>query len=283
MALPVAVITGATSGIGRHIAIGLARAGRHLVVIGRGRERTEQAASDIREAVRGASVEVQIADLSLLNQTRRAAEAIASAHPRIQLLVNNAGMFTMRRTVTAEGHEAVLAVNHLSPTILQDVLEPALCAGALSRIVNVGSSMSERAAIDPDDLELERGWGYVRAYSRSKLALLMGGIDRAARLRRRGVSVNTVHPGSVATSLIREEGATGLVWRMMRPLMMTEEQGAAGPLHVALSREFREFTGTYVRRCKPVPPNRRALDAALRARVQAATQALIARTPAAPD
>ena len=273
--LKVSVVTGATGGIGRWIALGLARAGHRVVLVGRNQERGEAALAWIRERSPGASLELEIADLSLLAETRKAGEAIAARHPSVNVLVNNAGVFCARREVTAEGHERVIAVNHLSPFVLTHTLLPALkhAAGETgeARIVNTGSSTADRATIDPDDLEGVKRWGFVRAYSQSKLALTMATLGWAPRLEGTGVVANVVHPGAVATGLVRARGPIGLGWRVMAPFLLTEEQGADTPLHVALSPEYGTINGAYVKKRRVVQPNRLALDPALTARVWAAT------------
>jgi NAD(P)-dependent dehydrogenase (short-subunit alcohol dehydrogenase family) len=194
------------------------------------------------------------------------------------VLVNNAGMFTARRTTTVEGHDIVIAVNHLAPLVLTDALEGALRAGRLSRIVNVGSSTSDRARIDPDNLELERHWGMVRAYGRSKLAMMMSTFVRAQRLRGSGVVANVVHPGMVATGLVRERGAIGFAWRLMGPFLRSGQQGADTPLQVALAADWEAVSGAYVKDRASVRPNRRALDPVLLDQVEAASRALAARS-----
>ncbi len=274
----VSVVTGATGGIGRWIALGLARAGHHVVLVCRDAGRGAAAAAWIAQHAPACSTEIRLADLASLRAARRVGGEIAAAHPRVGLLVNNAGMFASRRQVTAEGHEAVLAVNHLAPFVLTDALEDALRAGAPARIVNVGSSTSDRAMIDPDDLELARHWGMVRAYSGSKLAMMMATFARAGRLRGSGVVANVVHPGAVASGLVRAGGPIGAAWRLMAPFLRSEEQGADTPLHVALAPDWAVTTGAYVKDRAAVRPNRRALDAALLQRVEAATRALAART-----
>jgi retinol dehydrogenase-12 len=273
----VAVITGATGGIGRWIALGLARAGHHVIMIARDATRADAAVAWIKQRVPDSSIEVKLADLSSLAATQRVGREIAATHPRVALLVNNAGMFTARREVTAEGHERVVAVNHLAPYVLVLELEGALRAGAPSRVINVGSSTSDRARIDPDNLELTRGWGMLRAYSQSKLAIMMSTFALAERLRGSGVVAHVVHPGAVATGLIREGGLIGIAWRLMAPFMRTEEQGADTPLDVALAPAWANSTGSYVKDRAAVRPNRRALDPVLVGKVDAATRELALR------
>ncbi|MFL9920940.1 SDR family NAD(P)-dependent oxidoreductase [Paraburkholderia fungorum] len=274
----VSVVTGATGGIGRWIALGLAQADHHVVLVCRDAVKGRALADWISQHAPAASTELRLADLSSLCTAQRLGQEIAAVHPRLSVLVNNAGMFTARRSTTAEGHDIVLALNHLAPLVLTDALEQALRAGSPARIVNVGSSTSDRARIDPDDLELVRHWGMVRAYGRSKLAMMMSTFARAQRLRGSGVVANVVHPGTVATGLVREGGAIGAAWRLMGPFLRNGQQGADTPLHVALAPAWAAATGLYVKDRAAVRPNRRALDPALVEKVEAASRELAART-----
>jgi NAD(P)-dependent dehydrogenase (short-subunit alcohol dehydrogenase family) len=270
-----AVLTGATSGIGRWIAAGLARAGYAVTVIARDEDRAAATLAWIRARTPAAMVDVRIADLSSLGETRATATMILRHTPKLDLLVNNAGVLCARRQVTAEGHERTLATNLLSPLALTEALLPALTAAAPSRIVMVGSSSADRARIDPDNLELEGGWSMVRAYAQSKLALLMTSRALAGRLAGSGVTVNVVHPGLVATEIVRQRGIVGLAWKVMAPFSLTPEQGADTPLYACLSPEMSRKTGLYLKRRRPAPPNRLVADTALAARVQAATALLL--------
>ena len=279
--MPISVVTGATGGIGRWIALGLARSGHRVVLICRDPARGEAAAAWIRQAAPDAVLELEPADLSRLADARQAAGRIAGRHPAIGVLVNNAGVFCTRREQTAEGLERVIAVNHLAPFVLTEALLPALRRGAAdpaaggARIVNVGSSTADRARIDPADLQGERHWGMVQSYSQSKLAITMATLEWARRLQGSGVTANVVHPGAVATGLVRARGPIGLAWRLMAPFLLTEEAGADTPLHVALSGEFAGVSGAYVKKRRAVRPNPRALDQALVARVWQATESLL--------
>lgn len=281
--MPVSVITGATSGIGRWIALGLAKAGHAIVLPVRDRTRGEETAAWIRSQVPEADIDLVQADLSLLADARRAGAAISARHGAIDVLVNNAGVFCPHRELTAEGIERVIAVNHLAPFVLTAALLPALRQAAAdrgeARIVNVGSSTSDRARIDPADLQGKRRWGMVRAYSQSKLALLMATMVWAERLQGTGVVANVVHPGAVATGLVRAKGPIGLAWRLMAPFLLTEAAGADTPLYAATATEFGTISGAYVKRRRVVAPNPLALDQALRERVWAATEVLAGPAP----
>ena len=244
------------------------------MLVGRDPARLAAASAWIAGRVPDAILPTVQADLSRLADTRRAAAEILGLAPSLDILVNNAGTLSPRRTETAEGHELTLAVNHLAPFVLTRLLMPSLQASGAGRAVMVGSSSSDHASIDPDDLELRRGWFMTRAYARSKLALLMTSMETAERVRGTGVTVNVVHPGLVATGLVRGGGIDQLVWTAIGRLALTEAQGADTPVHAALSPTLAGVSGCYLKRRAVVAPNRRALDPGLRARVFAATERL---------
>lgn len=271
---PVALVTGATGGIGRWIALGLARARHHVILVGRDPARGEAAQRWIAEKAPGASTQLLLCDLSLLSETRNLARTVLSRHPKIAILVNNAGIFDARRVITAEGHCRVLATNHLSPFVLTQALLPALAAGAPSRIVNIGSSTSDKARIDPDNLVLGRRWAMRRAYSQSKLAMMMTSFALARRLEGTGMVCCVVHPGLVASGLVRSGGVIGAAWRCMALWALTEEAGADTPLYAALAPQMATVSGVYLKDRRAVAPNWRALDPALQELVWAATQRL---------
>jgi NAD(P)-dependent dehydrogenase (short-subunit alcohol dehydrogenase family) len=270
----VAVVTGATAGIGQWIALGLARAGLHTILAARNPVRGAETQAWIAARAPDAETELVLADLSLLSQARDAAGQIAAAHPRLAVLVNNAGLCAPRRVETTEGHELTLAVNHLAPHVLTRVLEPALRAAAPSRIVNIGSAASDRLRLDLDDLEGRHSFGMPRSYGRSKLALMMATYAWAQRLAGTGVTANVVHPGVVATGIAAVPGIAGLIWGLGMPFMLTPEQGADTPLHVALAPELAGITSTYFKRRKAAAPNCQALDPAIVARLWAETERL---------
>ena len=159
--------------------------------------------------------------------------------------------------------------------LTEALLKPSLRAGAPSRIVNVRSSTSDRAHVDPDHLMLGRRWTMVRAYGQSKLALMMASFALAKELAGSGVTVNVVHPGTVATGLVRTGGVIGLVWRGMALMALSEEQGADTPLYAALAPELGAVSGVYLKNRRTARPNPQALDPALAQRVWVAAQALI--------
>ena len=207
--------------------------------------------------------------------TRAAAATLSVRYDRLAVLVNNAGILCPRRTETAEGHELTLAVNHLAPFLLTAALSP-LLAAAGGRVVMVGSSTADHASIDPDDLELRRRWRMTRAYARSKLAMQLCAVERAPALAAVGVHLNVVHPGLVATDLVRAGGIDEFVWRhLIRPFALHPRDGAPRPVHAATAPELRGLSGLYLKRLRPARPNRRVRDPALRSRVLRETERLL--------
>jgi NAD(P)-dependent dehydrogenase (short-subunit alcohol dehydrogenase family) len=201
-----------------------------------------------------------LADLSLIGETQDAGAKVLSKHHKIHILVNNAGIFDTKRKLTIEGHERVLATNLLCPIVLSEALLPALQNGAPSRIINIGSSTSDSAHVNPQRLELGLKWTMIKAYSQSKLALMMATFYLARRLGRSGVVANVVHPGLVATGLVRADGVIKFAWRCLALFALSEQQGADAPLYAALSSQFSEITGAYIKGHRRAKPNPQALD-----------------------
>ena len=194
----VCVVTGASRGIGQATVAELTRRGASVVTLGRDRN------SSI------------VCDLASLSSIRDAAAQIGSRHPRIQLLINNAGVQHLRRTLSVDGIEETLAVNHLAPFLLTHLLLPNLQAGSPARVVTVSSSLARWGRIDFDDLQGEHGYNGTRAYLQSKLANIMFTASLAERLDGSGVSAVCVYPGLVVTDLMRERWWWRARW--LRPL-----------------------------------------------------------------
>ena len=242
----VCLITGATSGIGKATAMGLANMGASVVMVGRDRGRGEAAMADIKENSGNASVDLMLADVSSQKEIRRLADEFGEAHPRLDVLINNAGVFRSERITTADGIEATFAVNHLAYFLLTNLLLDVLRAGAPSRIVNVASGDHSNGTIDFDDLQGEKGYTGAKAYSQSKLATVLFTYELARRLQGSGVTANCLHPGVVGTNLgSGVSGVFGFVVRAMTPLMKSPEKGAETSIYLASSPEVEASSGGY--------------------------------------
>jgi len=250
----VALVTGATDGIGKETARALAERGAHVLVHGRTLEKARRVADEIRAAVgAGDRVEPCAADFSRLAEVRSLGESLA-ARPKLDLLINNAGVFVHERTLTADGFETTFAVNHLAPFLLTLLLVPRLVASEPSRVVNVSSIAHSRGRLDFDDLDgAQRFEGY-RAYATSKLANVLFSSELARRLAGKGVTSNALHPGVISTKLLMTGfGSTGA----------SLEKGAATSLMVALDPALATTTGRYFSDEREVSPSAAARDESL--------------------
>jgi NAD(P)-dependent dehydrogenase (short-subunit alcohol dehydrogenase family) len=261
----VAVVTGASSGIGKETATGLAAAGATVVLVcpeqGRGVAARAEIAADLPDA----DLHLVSADFASLREVRTAASGIARAFPKLHVLVNNAGLFRRRFTKTADGLETTFAVNHLAPFLLTRLLLPLLTAAGPARIVNVASEAHRSARLDLDDLEMRRGYGGRRAYGRSKLANVMFTYALARRLRGSALTANALHPGVIATGIVRD---TPFFVRWLWPLFSkSAAKGAETPLYVATSPEIAGVSGRYFDDCCERRSSEVSYDEALQERL----------------
>ena len=247
------LITGATSGIGRATAAGLAAMGARVAITGRDRARTEATAREIRGSSPHRVVDVFVADLSSQAEVRRLADEILAAYPRLDVLVNNVGGYWDTRHVTSDGLEHTFALNHLAPFLLTNLLLERLRLSAPARVVTVASGAHTTGRIDFDDLQSERGYSGSRAYSQSKLANVLFTYHLSGRLRGSGVTANAVHPGFVRTSFGADDPGTiqRLLVPFVRPFMRSPEQGAGTSIHLASSPHLAHVTGQYFANSKP--------------------------------
>lgn len=240
------LITGATSGIGRATALGLAKMDAHLAIIGRDRVRTEEAAREIG-AAGGGRVDLFIADLSSQADVRDVTEELLQTLPRIHVLINNVGGYFDTRHVTADGLERTFALNHLAPFLLTNLLLEKLKQSASARVVTVSSNAQATGRIDFSDLQGERSYSGAQAYSQSKLANVLFSYELARRLKGTSVTANALHPGVVSTSFGAGDPATvqRIFLPFLRPFMKSPAQGAATSIHLAFAPELEQVTGRY--------------------------------------
>ncbi|GLZ03818.1 putative short-chain dehydrogenase/reductase [Actinomadura sp. NBRC 104412] len=238
----IAVVTGASSGIGKEIARELARRGYRLGLICRNPVRARAAVEDIVASAPGAEAELFEADLSVLADVRKVADRLRERYEWIDVLVNNAGVHHLRAKVSADGYDRMIATNHLGPFLLTNLLLERLTQATPSRVVVVTSEMHRRAG----RLDVERfaepgtygALGSMRVYARSKLLNILFAEELAERVK--GVAVNAVCPGLVATSLGRDAPGVERMMRVMArtPLVRTPSQGARTPVRLAVEERF---------------------------------------------
>jgi NAD(P)-dependent dehydrogenase (short-subunit alcohol dehydrogenase family) len=241
----VCVVTGATSGIGEEIALGLAREGARLALVGRSRERGEATLQRVR-GVGCPEPELFLADLSVQKEVRSLAARLQERHHRIDVLVNNAGIVSLRRELTADGLESTFAVNHLGYFLLTLLLLERLRTSAPARIVNVASDAHRFGALDFSDLQNERKYRSMRVYGQSKTANILFTRELARRLEGTGVTVNCMHPGPVASRLGHQNGAFARVLtRALSVFFRTPARGAETAIWLAAAPELAGVSGRY--------------------------------------
>jgi NAD(P)-dependent dehydrogenase (short-subunit alcohol dehydrogenase family) len=242
----VAIVTGATAGIGLYTALGLARQGMRLVIVGRDPGRTERARRLVAERSGSDRVETALADFASLAAVRRLAEALLAGHERIDLLVNNAGLISPRFQLSKDGYELTFAVNHLAPFLLTNLLLDRLRGSAPARIVTVASQAHRGAHLDLSEVTRPRDWTPLSAYNRSKLCNILFSRALARRLDPKEVIAACLHPGVVATAIGDRAGVLArLGWRLVRPFLIGPEKGAATSLFLATVTDPKPFHGAY--------------------------------------
>jgi len=261
----ICLVTGATSGIGYEAALALARSGATVVLTARDKTRGETAREAIRAAVSGAEVEVLPCDLADLASVRAAAAEFKKRHNRLHVLLNNAGVWHTSRQVTKDGLEGTFAANHLGPFVLTNLLLDVLKASAPARVVNVSSSLHSRGRMNWDDLQMEKRYDGTAAYSNSKLANVLFTRELSQRLKGARVTVNSVHPGVIATSLSRE---LPKVVRWALPYFLaTPAEGARPLVRLCTDEDVEVTTGRYFDKLKEKKASPEALDDAAAARL----------------
>ena len=259
----VALVTGATSGLGRELAIRLGARGGHVIVHGRNEERGAEVVDAINAAGPG-SARFYRADFASLAQVRAFAETLLADYERLDILINNAGYGSApdERWVTEDGHEYRFQVNYLSTFLLTHMLMPRLLASVPARIVNVSSGA--QTPIDFDDVMIENNFSGRRAYAQSKLAQVMFTHDLAEQLDGTGVVVGSLHPATfMPTAMVRRAGATP---------RSTIAEGADATMQVVDSDDFE--SGQYFSGLTPRRANDQAYDAEARARLRQLSEEL---------
>ena len=255
------LVTGANQGIGKATAIALAAKGAHVVLVARNAEKGRAALAEVQAAGSGGA-ELIVADLSSQEQVRRAAAELKTNHRKLDVLVNNAGVYVPERHTTVDGLEETFALNHLGYFLLTRELLDVLQATSGARIVNVSSEAHRGARMRWDDLQFEKTpYSGFKAYGQSKLANVLFTYELARRLEGTGVTVNCLHPGVIGSGFGQTYGgALSILVKIARPFMLSTEDGARTSVYLASSPEVAGVTGKYFSKCKAVKSNAVSYD-----------------------
>jgi NAD(P)-dependent dehydrogenase (short-subunit alcohol dehydrogenase family) len=237
------IVTGSNSGIGKEAALNLAKSGYQVLMLCRDREKSKQAQKEIIAQTGNENVFLIPVDLSDPQSIQAAVETIKTKYPKINVLVNNAGLYKVKRSETKNGVEMTLAVNFLAPFMLSQLLLENLEASGNGRIVNVVSELYKSGSIDFDNLMLKTGYKVGDAYANSKLATVLYTVELAKRTREKGITVNALHPGVLATNAFRDYPK--FVVKLMNLFLEKPQKGGERIAYLATSDEVKEISGKY--------------------------------------
>ncbi len=251
MMKPICLITGATDGVGRATAIELAGKGFTVVLAARNAAKADGVLQEIEAVTGRRDADYVTADLRSLAQVRALSETFHKRYPRLDVLINNAGIFSGARRLTGDGFEESYQVNYLSQFYLTHLMLDALRAAKQGRIINLSSSVHPNGKFDPRNLQSEKKFSRFGTYANSKLLMLLFTIELAERLKLTPITANAVHPGVVRTPMmLRAPGIFRIVGYLALPFALSPEQGAATSVYLASSGEVNGARGKYFTRCK---------------------------------
>lgn len=254
-----AIVTGANSGIGFYTAKGLLDAGYKCLLLMRDSEKSEKALESLQESYGTNMVEHITVDLSLMHSVQQAVQEIKSKIPSLDILVNNAGLLANSRQITSEGNELTIAVNYLAPALLAEKLVSHFNSQAEGRIIQVTSALYKNGKIPSPDWHKQGSYGGTKAYSNSKMMMIVHMLDMAERLKDTSVCINALHPGVIASDIFRDYPAL-----LREPLLLflkKADKGAEPSLYLSLSEELKGISGQYFHEKKHKKLNSYALDA----------------------
>ena len=257
----ICVITGATSGIGKETALELASKGAHVIIVGRNKKKCIATVNSIKQKIGNTQVDYLCADLSDLNQVRRLAKDLKQNYPRIDVLINNAGAYLTSRHESVDGYEMTLALNYLSPFLLTSLLMDMLKESDQGRIINVSSTSHFNGFINFEDLQSTHNFVGFNAYAQSKLALMLYSYQLAENLKNTNITVNTLHPGLVATNFGKTNGLLRFyVRRLIKRNEISPLEGSKPCVYLATSQDVAGITGGYFVKNKQVKSSEASYD-----------------------
>ena len=252
------MVTGVTSGLGKAIALELAKTGETVILVARDSNRAAQVEKEISALSQNPNLDMQLCDLSNLSSVRNLGTILKSRYSNIDVLINNAGIYKKVRGTSVDGYETMFATNHLGPFLLTYMLMDRLLASGTARIINITAPSTTE--LNFDDLQGERSFNSLNAFGATKMANLLFTFELARRMESTGVTVNAVHPGLVRSGLMKDAFAPIrlLSWLFSAP----PSRAARDVVKLALDPEFEDTNGKFLSRGKVIDPPAYALDPA---------------------
>lgn len=238
------IVTGANSGIGKHAARILAADNHRVLMLSRESEKSRRALTEIRAATGNDDVHLFPVDLAEQSSIRAVVDRLCATYSAIDVLVNNAGVYATKRSVTADSIEENFAVNYLAPFMLSELLLDRLRAAGQARIVNVISARYKGGSLDLENLMLEQGYSADRAYANAKLACALYTIDLVQRVRADGITVNALHPGVLATDIFRALPTP--IEKVLKLFLEKPEVGGERIARLAVADDVADLSGAYI-------------------------------------
>lgn len=256
----ICLITGANSGIGKATAIGLAKMGASIIMVCRNQERGERALKYIKSKSNNESIELMLVDLSSQKAIHQFVQEFKEKYNKLDVLINNAGVNLSKQTLTEDGIETTFAVNYLATFLLSNLLFDSLVAGQPARIVNVASSVQAKS-IDFDNINGEKHYGQMKAYSLSKLAIVLFTYEFARRFGGNGVTINCLHPGYIRTNMIRNfRKFVKYFFPLISLFVKSPKRGAKTSIYCASSPNLEGVSGKYFKKRKEAKTVRVSYD-----------------------
>ena len=246
------LITGATDGIGKETAIGMAKNGYNLILIGRNEEKGKKVSDEIRKIADSIDIDFFTADLILMKEFSRVADEVCQKYDRIDVLINNVGAYFAFRDVTEEGFERTFALNHLGYFLMTKKLLPLVEKSDYKRIVNVSSSAHYGVSFEFDNLNGEKKYRGFRAYQKSKLANVMFTYELAKKVKDSGITANCLHPGFVASKFGNNNNFLwrGIIGFAKALTAINVKKGAKNSIHLACSEDVKDISGRFFSNCE---------------------------------
>jgi NAD(P)-dependent dehydrogenase (short-subunit alcohol dehydrogenase family) len=261
------LITGGNAGIGKAIAVELAKQKHHVVIVSRNAAKGSAVLEEIKAAAKNNTADLIIGDLSGIQSTKELAKNIIKKFPDISICINNAGVWPTKLEINADGLEMAFMVNHMAPFILCHMLLPQLMKNRPARIVNVNAALYPFGKVHLEKTPYGKDFGMTSTYINSKLCNIFFTQKFSELIQNGGVTVNAVHPGVIRTNLGIYPGVLGTIIKIYKVFLKSPKSGAKPPVWLATSPEVASIDGKYFELCKLKPYTKNAVDPELRDKI----------------